>query len=113
MNEIDVRDAYFAGLIDGEGCIGLYRRSDKKTDQYRAFIEVKMTCEQTVRALCSHFGVGQFTYRPPQREGWKAQWRWRVTDAAARSVAVRISPHMITKKFEVDALIGHWRGRGL
>jgi hypothetical protein len=94
-----LRDAYFAGLIDGEGNIAVQRQG--KNGYMRPIIEVKMTCETTILALRTHFGMGHITWQPGDQVGWKPSWRWRVTTRSARLVAEVIRPYLITK---ADAL---------
>lgn len=93
-----LRDAYFAGLIDGEGYISMKSKGIGKSK--RPAIEVKMTCEETIRALHKHFGVGnvRFVPSPPNHPTWKNQWKWYATSLAAEAAISRISPYLITKR---------------
>lgn len=92
----EIKDAYFAGLIDGEGHISIHSRGANRT-KGRPIIVVAMTCERTINAIRDHFGVG--TVRPAKvKEGCKPQWRWRVSYKNARIVADRIRPYLITKE---------------
>jgi hypothetical protein len=51
----DLRDAYFAGLIDGEGCLRLKPKPGNGT---APLIAVNMACEKTIRTLHTHFQRG-------------------------------------------------------
>jgi hypothetical protein len=121
-----LRDAYFAGLIDGEGNIGSHsagRRNPVTGEhQVKPIIQVKMTCEKTIRALHEHFGVGHVVYQDGDQPGWKPSWRWRATTLSARKVAEVIRPYLITKAEDLaehfpaegDALVDRrktWRRR--
>jgi hypothetical protein len=101
-----LRDAYFSGLIDGEGCIliegnGSKRLKHNGMKNRMSSIQVKMTCEKTIIALRDHFGVGTITCCKPRKIGYKTAWRWRVLCKQGREVADIIRPYLITK---ADAL---------
>lgn len=105
MEDSKYKDAYFAGLIDGEGSLFL------AGSQGRATIELKMTCFATVDALHQEYG-GTVRYRKAQRSHWLDQWLWRVRDVQAREVLRRVRPFMITKAGAADVLIRKWEARG-
>jgi hypothetical protein len=99
--------AYFAGLIDGEGCIGIYSRG--KAQSRSPYLDVKMTCEKTVRSLHEFFGVGSVGFRKSLMVNRKDQWAWKITGKKAQVIIRQIQPFMLTKaeiaeevlKFEV------------
>lgn len=94
------RSAYFAGIIDGEGCIGYYPRRFRKNKTLQ--VEVEMTHEETVRSIHEHFGVGNFRavkLRRNKRTGGynKQSWKWQVVCNDAKIVIEQIKPWLITK----------------
>jgi hypothetical protein len=97
-----LKDAYFAGLIDGEGCI----RMDRLVSEHRETpcVEVKMTCRKTIEALRDHFGFGTIFERKPEKPHYKPQWRWRVRNKSAALVLQRVLPYLITKRREAEAV---------
>lgn len=97
-------DAYFAGLLDGEGYIAIAKKDAK---YYRQKISMKMTCKQTVDAIHAHFGVGAVRFVPRQNPKWKDQWEWYCTYDNARMVAERILPFSITKRIDIQRLLEH------
>lgn len=101
--------SYFAGLIDGEGCLYLQKRSSS-TGLLRPTIEVGMTCKRTIDALQAAFG-GNITFKASKTVR-KDQWRWRVQDKRAREVIALIRPYLITKRQDADLLLAHWKKRG-
>jgi hypothetical protein len=106
-------DAYFAGLIDGEAHITLTQRSPTS---FRPVVVVEMTCEKTIRALHTHFGVGTVRFLPRRKEHHKDQWQWRTLYTGAREVLRRVRPFLITKAVDADVVISHvgvGRGRRL
>lgn len=87
---MDIR--YLAGLIDGEGSVGMFSTGKGK----HAFtIEIKMTQEHVIDLLVRHFG-GTKTARP-QPNGWKHQWRWRVKGQRAVDLYASLRPHLLVK----------------
>jgi hypothetical protein len=100
----DVKNAYFAGLIDGEGTIAIYNLSNGTV---RPVIKVDMTCEKTVRALHEHFG-GYFGIKKVEaKPGRLPQWRWEVTFSSALRVCALIRPYLITKTESADKVLAH------
>ena len=108
MEKTLLMDAYFAGLIDGEGYIAIAKK-DAKT--LREKVSVKMTCEKTVRSLHDHFGVGAIAFKPRQNPKWQNQWEWYCVCRSAYVVLDRIRPYMIAKADAADVVIQHYRAR--
>lgn len=74
---------YLAGIVDGEGCVGLHSRG--KRGSKRFIISVKMTAEGLIRELQSNFG-GAVRKCPAQSIGWKDQWRWTLQGKPAMAL---------------------------
>ena len=95
-----LRDAYYAGIIDGDGTVGMHSKG--RNCGKRLVIEIKMTNEAIVRGAQAHFGAGHIStmggLSPLSR---KPQWRWRVTGASARRVLGRINSFLIEKKMDM------------
>lgn len=96
-------DEYFAGLIDGEGWIGMVRM--------KTVIQVQMTHEATVAALHNRYG-GSFVRRPPASARHKMVWRWEISGRTARRVLIAIRPFVITKKDDLEQAIRHLKETG-
>lgn len=62
MSEREIKLSYIAGLIDGEGCIGMYLNSHNGNYQLRLSIE--MTIKSGLDLVYEVFG-GKWYYRPP------------------------------------------------
>jgi hypothetical protein len=92
MRDTDI--AYLAGIIDGEGSIGM---SSGGAGIRRFVIEVKMTDEMTIRLLHAAFG-GNVITRTPANPLWKPLWRWRVTGTAARQAYQQLCPYLRIKR---------------
>ena len=101
-------DAYFAGLIDGEGTIDVY--DHKGGTKRRPVVKVNMACEATIRRIQEHFG-GSVMPKKVYREHYKPQWHWIVTHSRAIYVASRIRPYMITKAALADKVLAMPMGK--
>jgi hypothetical protein len=101
MTNPDLRDAYFAGLIDGEGYIHLA----PKRGSFRQHVKVNMTCEKTVLAIRDHFKVGKVRPRKKEKPHHKDQWLWQVYYYDARMVLTRILPFLITKRGDAEKVL--------
>ena len=88
-----IRDAYFAGIIDGEGFIGFSSNGKIK----RPVVQVRMTCEKTINAIREHFECGNISAMPPEKSHYKPSWMWRATNISSVIVLKRVAPYLITK----------------
>jgi len=102
VDEMILKDAYFAGLIDGEGHVKL---TQKRPNSLRPMVTVEMTCERTVMAIYQHFGVGTVRAIPRRKPHHKDQWQWRTVYNGALSVLRRTRPFLITKADDADRVL--------
>lgn len=98
----ELKNAYFAGLIDGEGTIAVYKFSSGMT---RAIVKVDMTCEKTVRSLHDHFGGYIGVKKVEENTNRKPQWHWEVTHKKALEVCKLLRPFLVTKAENADHVI--------
>jgi hypothetical protein len=92
---MSITDAYFAGLIDGEGHITLEKRSGKQVGTI-PLIQVGMTDRAIVQLLQKTYG-GSFAAKKI-REPYKQMFVWRVKHAQARVTLKRILPYLRVKR---------------
>src|SRR5690242_2978680 len=104
MSEIH---AYFAGLIDGEGNIGLHKRGPKRPNWLRPVIKVKMTDKSVVTALSETYG-GKVNERPPGKPHHKTQWLWKVENKTAKDTLDKIYPYLRVKRADADNLLAYF-----
>lgn len=99
-------DSYCAGLVDGEGAVGIQRKGANGV--VRPYISVCMTHLPTLEALKAHFGRGTIAKR--SRKHMKPHhldaWTWTVKLNAAREIARRLLPHSITKLEQLKKVAG-------
>lgn len=66
--------AWAAGLFEGEGHVGMHGRSGNRS----IVASLNMTDEDVVKQFQRIVNVGVIYPRPPQKDGWKPQWCWKV-----------------------------------
>lgn len=110
--------AYVAGIVDGEGCIDIYKhkaapRSVRKY-RYTMRLTVGMGRPELPNLLHLLYG-GTLTVCKPENSNRSAEWRWRVSSNKAVSVLNDIFPYLRLKKkqatlaFSLQALQSGWR----
>lgn len=94
MSERELKLSYAAGLIDGEGCIGMYLNSHNGNYQLR--LSVEMGDIRGLELLDELF-KGKWYYRPaikPRRE----KWTWTLFNQNAFTLLKELEPFMYVKK---------------
>jgi hypothetical protein len=109
MEHTPTRDAYFAGLLDGEAAFMLFRKPGRAPIPA---IEINMTCKATLDALAAYFG-GNVRSRKISAISKKPQFRWRAEAMRAREVVTAIHPYVITRREAVERFIAVWSELGL
>lgn len=102
LTPIDV--AWAAGLIDGEGCLGIYNLGGRNRTP-RATIRVAMTDRVAVERLREIFNAGTVTERPARGHRLPA-FDWTVT--AHREVGRTLhmlGPHLVVKREQAALLV--------
>lgn len=96
---------YAAGLVDGEGSIGVYL--NKVYNHYQLRLQVQM-CDKEGLELLEHLFKGTWFHykaKPPRR----AKWQWLVTNSAAASALQLLKPYLLVKKkHAIEALKADW-----
>lgn len=106
--------AYAAGIIDGEGCIGLYTNSRKAAlPSYQMSVRVRTTDGWLCQWLALSFGGG--TFFDEHIGNRKDQWVWFLTGNKALPFLELVLPYLRLKKPEAELAI-HFqsvrKGRG-
>ncbi|USK78948.1 hypothetical protein LHV56_19135 [Peribacillus frigoritolerans] len=89
---------YLAGLMDGEGCISLERRTYKKKSYYYPSIRLAMKSKVTITTLFERHGGKLYGHR-------NGMWLWYSYGEHARNTLENIAPFMIEKKDEAEKLL--------
>ena len=110
MSENDF--AYLAGLIDGEGSIYYKQLKQKRNTRpgkpvhnvWSIRLEIAMTAKDTVQWCHETFKCGSFGERKV-KEGYKRQWRWRVSHRDCLEICIGVRPHIKNKLHKVEQVI--------
>lgn len=93
--------AWAAGIVDGEGCIRLVRRSRYgKSNTYSLNVAVVNTDLRMLTALHLMFGgtVKDYTYGRNKRQTWV----WQVSTKVAAAALRQILPYMVSKRDQAE-----------
>jgi hypothetical protein len=97
--------AYFAGIIDGEGCVSI-RKAEcnrfEKSPRYSARITVGNTSRDLIEQLFLTFG-GAVTYRFGTTKK-RPCWLWSLQSRKAREVIRAVRPYLVVKQHQADLL---------
>lgn len=85
---------YMAGLLDGEGTIGIAR--NRGPAAYRSpYISVSSTTPEIIEWLVENFG-GRACKQRVRNDRWKESWSWRVTSwSDIENILTNVLPHML------------------
>lgn len=98
--------SYAAGLIDGEGCVGVYRNSHLGSYQLR--ITVEMVQDEGLAVLRELFG-GSMYEKPRKNPKWRPTRSWMVFGSTAETALKELLPHLRVKKSQAElALTADW-----
>lgn len=98
----DAREAYAAGLVDGEGSIGVYAIKRGKYTRYDLKFSLKMTDMKTISWLNRKYG-GSIS-KPKSSGNRKQGYSWQLSGKSAHGFLKKVFPFLITK--EEQALLG-------
>lgn len=92
--------AYIAGIVDGEGCIGLTRM---KQTRIVMRVSVAMTDKIIPEWLDAEFG-GTLSVRNT-RPGWKTRYDWNIYSQKALVFLKQVLPFLVIKKGQAELAI--------
>ncbi len=104
--------AYTAGIIDGEGCIGIYalkagkRGKDSERIYHTLRVEVCNAQKGLIEFLFSHFGGSHGAGYRPNR---KPYYKWQITSRSAAEFLDNIYPYLVIKRDQAE-LVVRFRG---
>jgi hypothetical protein len=114
-------DAYFAGLFDGEGTVGIYVVSRKsELINWSTRFAIVGTYQPMIKAAFEHFGCGQLrtqkrqaVVRTPSRDYalGKQGWLWLVTrKSEIKMILERMLPYLIEKRPQAEIVLAYING---
>uniref|UniRef100_A0A6M3JES2 Putative HNH homing endonuclease n=1 Tax=viral metagenome TaxID=1070528 RepID=A0A6M3JES2_9ZZZZ len=102
MNTTDL--AYTAGIIDGEGYIGIKYTGRKSGRRYRTLrVEVGNTNKILIDWLQLHYG-GSY-YQAKSKPQNRQYWKWGLSAKQAAAFLEKILPYLLIKKYEAALAI--------
>lgn len=98
--------AYIAGIIDGEGCIGIYchRNSGNGYRSHYLVVTVNMTRPEALQLIHQHYGG---TYRQQDRPEGKPRIVWAIRNWAAQQFLREILPYLTVKELQARLAIDY------
>lgn len=98
--------AYFAGLLDGEGCIGVWKfRNSAKQLRYRAAMSIAMTDKEPILWLFKTFGGGTYLDKKIGKTKSKVCHLWKMNAGDAARLLSKALPLLLVKKKQALNLI--------
>ena len=104
MKWTKIQLAYLAGLIDGEGCIGIAKSS--KQFRHDARLTIGMTDGEYLTALADELGIGYlYSQKRAQRPGWKRRTCLSFGATACRILLPCVLPYLRLKRRQAELLL--------
>ena len=104
-NELDY--AYAAGLIDGEGCIGVYNQTCPTTrtkTRYNLLVRVQMSDWEAILWMKNTFG-GCYRSHPQLGYGTRIMYEWTLSSKMAGEFLKQILPYLKNKRRQAELAI--------
>lgn len=91
--------AYLAGLIDGEGYVGIKKSRAKNSISplYHERIQVRMVHEGAIRLLAETLGGNYYREKPHATNG-RVLFCYQASDAKAATILEHVLPYLIVKR---------------
>jgi len=104
--------AYFAGILDGEGCFGISRCVKRGHPAYHTRVSVTNTSAQLMRWLLDHFGGAVCLRSKTQHSNpnanplrWKPSFEWKCADKAVAEFLPLVLPYLVIKREQATLVI--------
>ena len=97
--------AYAAGVIDGEGCLGIYPRKSRRDGVYTSIIKVEMCETECLDFLQELFGGHRTAHRPKAYPKHRILHQWAVSATLASDCAELILPYLRIKRKQAENII--------
>lgn len=101
--------AYLAGLVDGEGYIGIkrskpYKPNNEISVKYHARIQVRMVDEIGIKLLKETLGGWYYKEKPSCNNG-RPLYCFQASDKSAASILEKLLPYLIIKKRQAKTVL--------
>lgn len=95
--------AYIAGLIDGEGCLLIYRKKDKRgVYHFRSILRISNTSVRVIRWLQERLG-GEVA--PSGKPGELPVYHWPIEGPRLAQLLITVRPYLVIKVELADLLV--------
>ena len=94
--------AWAAGIVDGEGYIGLYLAHTNTGDCYVLKISVVNTNLKMLERFKEIFGVGSISTRAKAKAHHKQQWCYYACSKKAENILHAIRPYLVAKADQAE-----------
>jgi hypothetical protein len=106
---LDIDLAYCAGLVDGEGYIGVkktqpYKCQDRATPGYHARIGIKMVTEESIRFFAETVGGWYYTEKPSLPNG-RPYFVYQATNKKAAEILESLLPYLKVKQEQAQTVL--------
>lgn len=91
--------SYFAGIMDGEGCFGMYY--SKRLDRHYLTVDIYNSSTELLDWLSANFPGDYREIKAPSKKkhlNWKPQYIWRSNNNDTLQLLKEICPLLIVKK---------------
>lgn len=105
MKKTDI--AYIAGLIDGEGYIGIKKATARKDCQnplYHARIQIRMVDEEAIKFIAETLG-GNYYKEKPSVAKRRPLYCFQSSDKSAETILETILPYLRVKKASAETVL--------
>lgn len=107
MRKIDI--AYMAGLVDGEGYIGIkkakaYKCQGRQTPGYHARIQIRMVDEEAIKFVAINLG-GWYYKEKSSCSGGRPLYCFQASDKSAENILKILMPYLRIKKASAKTVI--------
>lgn len=94
--------AYFAGLLDGEGCISLAHRRQYITPT----LQIANTCRELLKWVQHWFTGGIYEIRNSRKDNRKQSYVWSIAGQKAQRAIKLALPYLLVKRRQAELVLG-------
>lgn len=87
---------YFAGIVDGEGCICIFRTKTDKIEYKALCLAIVNTDKRLIDWLVKTFN-GKFNTVYPKIEKQRTRYQWSLFGSKAQEILVKVEPYLKLK----------------
>jgi hypothetical protein len=100
--------AYIAGLVDGEGYIGIKKDSVKGrgvSPVYYGRLSIAGTNKEMIDLIANFFNCGKIYLHKHSKLSKQSYWSWEVSNLMAENVIIQLYPYLLIKSPEADLFL--------